>query len=135
MTDEDAEQLKLLSIFHFVLAGLGGLCSLFPVIHLVVGISLVGGAMPSAPEAPEMGQAVGWFFVVVASVAIVLGLAFSACLAWAGRCLQLRKHRTFCLVMAGLSCLWIPFGTVLGVFTLIVLGREGVKQAFAAPGP
>jgi hypothetical protein len=29
-----------------------------------------------------------------------------------------------------LICLWMPLGTVLGVFTIIVLTRESVKAIF-----
>jgi hypothetical protein len=60
-------------------------------------------------------------------------LTLSACIAFAGRFLRRRTHRTFCLAVAAVSCLFTPFGTVLGVFTLIVLSREGVRQAFDAP--
>ena len=38
--------------------------------------------------------------------------------------LKRRKARTFCMVVAGLGCILIPYGTLLGVFTLIVLGRD-----------
>ena len=33
--------------------------------------------------------------------------------------------------MAAVECVFMPFGTVLGVFTIIVLMREPVKQLFA----
>jgi hypothetical protein len=39
----------------------------------------------------------------------------------------------FALTMACIECLFIPFGTILGVFTIIVLSRESVKELFAAP--
>jgi hypothetical protein len=32
--------------------------------------------------------------------------------------------------MAGVMCIFMPFGTVLGVFTLIVLLRPSVKPLF-----
>jgi len=38
--------------------------------------------------------------------------------------------KAFCLVMAGAECLFMPFGTVLGVFTIILLLQEPVKQLF-----
>lgn len=41
-----------------------------------------------------------------------------------------QKYRTFSLVIAGLSCLMVPFGTVLGVFTLVILSRESVRQLY-----
>ena len=51
-----------------------------------------------------------------------------------GICLRARKGRTFSLVVAGLNCLHIPLGTVLGVFTIIVLIRDSVRELYAASG-
>ncbi len=39
----------------------------------------------------------------------------------------------FCLVMACVACLFMPFGTVLGVFTIIVLARPSVQTLFSRP--
>lgn len=74
----------------------------------------------------------GWFFVIIASVFILFGLTL-ACLVFAtARCLARRKHHLFCVVMAGVECIFMPFGTVLGVFTLMVLVRPSVKELFTA---
>jgi hypothetical protein len=48
----------------------------------------------------------------------------------AGIFLGRRKHYTFCLVMGCIECVFFPFGTALGVFTILVLVRESVKQLF-----
>ena len=80
--------------------------------------------------------AIGLVFVIFASIIILFGWTFAALLAFAGRSLSQRKRYTFCLVMAGVACLWIPFGTLLGVFTIIVLIRPSVKAMFAeGPAP
>ena len=50
-----------------------------------------------------------------------------------GRFLATRRHHMFCLVIGCVECLSMPFGTVLGVFTIIVLSKESVKQLFAGP--
>ena len=39
-------------------------------------------------------------------------------------------HYTFCFVMAALACAFFPFGTILGIFTIVVLVRPGVKEMF-----
>lgn len=134
MTAQDVEQLRLLAIFHYVLAGLCGLFALFPVIHLVIGLRIISGRMDAPAPGPE-GALIGWFFVGAASIFIVAGLALAACLFLAARYLQQRERYTFCLVVAALACMITPFGTVLGVFTIIVLMRESVKQAFVAARP
>jgi len=49
---------------------------------------------------------------------------------FAGRCLSRRKNHLLCLIVAGVSCLFVPMGTVLGVFSIIVLMRPSVKELF-----
>jgi len=126
-TAEDLSQLRLLAVFHYVVAGLTALFSLIPTLHLALGIAMVTGAM--AGDDPDARFA-GWFFIAFASVFILCGLALATAIAIAGRNLQRQRRHTYCLVVAGLSCMLMPFGTVLGVFTLIVLLRPGVKALF-----
>ena len=76
---------------------------------------------------------IGWIFVIFASVFILLGWTIAALILTTGRFLAKRKHYQFCLVMAGIECAFFPFGTVLGVFTLIMLTQEPVRQLFNAP--
>lgn len=47
-----------------------------------------------------------------------------------GLFMRSRRYRAFSMVVAGLNCLHIPLGTILGVFTLIVLGRESVGSLY-----
>src|SRR5438034_237975 len=46
-----------------------------------------------------------------------------------------RRGYLFCLVMAGIACLFQPFGMILGVFTFIVLLRPSVKTLFGRAAP
>jgi hypothetical protein len=48
------------------------------------------------------------------------------------RFIKKRKHKTFSLVVAGFNCIQIPLGTVLGVFTIIVLMRPSVQSGYEA---
>ena len=41
-----------------------------------------------------------------------------------------RRDGNEALIVAGLECMMMPFGTVLGVFTIIVLLRPSVRQLF-----
>lgn len=126
---QDREHLRLLSIFHYIVAGITALFSMFPIIHLVIGLGMVTGKI----EAHDSGAAMaGWFFVVFAACFIIAGLTLAGFIAYAGRCLAQRRRYTLCLVVAALACMMMPFGTVLGVFTLIVLLRPTVKPLFTA---
>ena len=40
----------------------------------------------------------------------------------------------YCFVVAAIECILIPFGTVLGVFTIIALSRPSVKVLFESEG-
>ena len=106
----------------------------FPIIHLAVGIAIVAGAFeqPQAGEPPP--EFVGWLFILIAAAIMVPGWIFAICLAFAGRQLQRQRSYLFCLVMAALACMFMPFGTVLGVLTLIVLLRPSVKELFGRTG-
>src|SRR5438128_6559299 len=54
----------------------------------------------------------------------------AVCILIAGRSLSRREGYSFALVIACIECLFIPFGTILGVFTIVVLSRESVKASF-----
>jgi hypothetical protein len=129
----DDQNLRILSIFHYVVAGLSGLFSLFPVIHIVIGLMMVLGKFDDGSSPPP--ALFGWFFIVIGVFVMLSGMTFAACYAFAGRCLSRRRHYMYCLVMAGIGCMFFPFGTVLGVFTIIELQKDTVRRLFTSPGP
>jgi hypothetical protein len=134
--DQDDQHLQLLSIFHYVVGGLAALFALFPVIHLAMGIGMATGAFPAeSSEEAEMLRWMGGLFTCFAGAFILGFLALAGCVIAAGVFLARRVRYTFCLVAAGVECVFMPFGTVLGVFTLIVLLRDSVKAKFGAAPP
>lgn len=133
----DDEHLRLLSAFHYVLGGLLALASFLPGIHLAYGILMVTGRLGAgrgAHGAAELGSAMlGWFFIGLAAIVILCGLALAASLLLAGAWLVRRRHYLFCLGVAGAACALAPFGTALGVFTILVLARDSVRAEFGRP--
>jgi hypothetical protein len=139
--NQDREHLQLLAIFHYVVAGLAALFSFFPLLYTTVGVVFIfaarhGTVKPGEELPPEF---LGWIFTVIGSALFLIGIAMAICILIAGRSLALRKRYSFALVMACIECLFIPFGTILGVFTIIVLSRESVRELFStttaqAPG-
>lgn len=129
----DIGDLKALSIAYYVVAGLTGLMSCLFLLHVGFGLGMVFHPewFKSADGPPP--QAMGYFFAAIGAVFVLLGWAFAGALAYAGRCLQQHRKRRFCFVMAVISCLNAPLGTVLGVFTLVVLNRPSVIALFDTP--
>ncbi len=126
---QDEQHLDLLAIFYFVLGGLTALISLFPIVHLIVGIfSLAIGLTENEPISVIMGG----FFIVIATIIILFGLALAVLMIITGLRLRQRRSYTFCMVIGAVTCLNMPLGTILGVFTIIVLSKEPVKELFAA---
>ncbi len=131
--NQDLEHIKLLSIFHFIVAGLAGLFACFPIFHLTIGLSMLTGsffASEAPSDMPFPFSMFGLLFTIIPAVLILSGWAFAICLAISGYFLTKRQHYLFCMVMAGICCMFMPFGTVLGVFTLVVLTRPSVKELF-----
>ena len=132
--ETDREHLRLLSIFHYVVGGLCGLFACVFILHIVIGILALtdphGFADNGGPP-----RFVGLIFLVVGSFALLLGWTAAALIIAAGRCLAKRRHYAFCFVVAAISCAFMPFGTVLGVFTIVVLTRDSVKVLFGRPVP
>jgi hypothetical protein len=130
--NKDLEHLKLLWIFHYIDAGMTAVIACIPFLHFFMGLALATGAFPDTdPEAKTIGMVI----MVIAGLFILAGWALAALIAFAGRSLQTRKRYTYCLVMAGMNCIFIPIGTVLGVFTIIVLSRDSVKSLFGPAPP
>ncbi len=125
----DEEHLQILGILYFVFGGLGVFGGLFPLIYVALGLAFLTGNMGPAGRGgppPEMG----WFFIVGGGSVSVLMLALAACTLFTGYNLSKKKRYFFCFVIACLCCASIPLGTILGVFTIVVLARPGVKELF-----
>ena len=137
----DREHVQLLAIFHFVVAGLALLGAAFVFLHYMIMSTVFMNPQiwqkaqqhqPSPPFNPqEFFKIFVWFYVffglcfLLASVANILSGIF----------LTKRKNRMFSLVVAGLDCLQVPFGTLLGVFTIIVLVRPSVVELYESNPP
>lgn len=128
--NDDVQHLRYLTIGHYICAAITALFACFPLIHLTVGlIFLINPPSAQGGEAFP-AQVFGLMFALIGGALVLCGWAFAACLFAAGRSIAARKRHTFCIVMAALSCASFPFGTALGVFTILVLTRTSVKAMF-----
>lgn len=126
LTPEDRSNLDSLAIAHYICGGLGAFLSLFPLIHVGIGIAIVTGSF-EVEDAPAM---FGWIFIGAGLVFVVIGEAVSIALIFSGRHLKQRTGYMFSFVLACIACINVPVGTVLGILTIIVLSRPTVKAAY-----
>lgn len=130
---QDERHLNLLSTFHYVVAAITGLFACFPICHFGMGIAMMVAALrdPGDGAPPAL---FGLAFSGIAAGIIAIGWVLVACMALAGYYLGRRKHYRFCMVVAGVECLVMPYGTVLGVLTLIALVRPSAEVLFEQDG-
>ena len=135
---DDQQHLTILSICHYVYGGFVMLFACFPLIYVLVGVGLVAGAPSMEVDDPQEQLAVqfmGGMFAVIGTIAAGIGLVFGLLTLVAAYCLGQRRGYIYCLIVAGIECLNMPLGTILGVFTIVVLVRPSVRQLFGAGPP
>lgn len=130
MNNNDLQHLGYLRIGHLVNAGILFLIALFPVIHLVMGIAMIAGMFEGEKDPPP--EFLGYFFVVIAVILMAMFGALAVLNLYAARALGAQKNWIFCVVMAAVNIMFSPLGIIIGVFSLVVLLRESVKQLFAS---
>jgi hypothetical protein len=135
LVDQDQEHLRLLTIFYYAYAAIIALFACFPLIHLAIGILLLThpGVFGEGKNAPP--TFIGYLVTILAAAFILIGWACAGCSFLVARFLGRRKQYLFCQIVSGANCLSVPFGTALGVFTLVVLLRPTVKAMFIEPPP
>jgi hypothetical protein len=144
---EDREHLSALSIGHFILAGVALFSGIPTLVLAVAGASAVdelgpslsilmgdvSGQQPADPfggGTDAMIQSVETLMVTAIVAGLAVALISTIHLVVVGVKIRQRRWWTFCYLTGWGECLMFPFGTILGIFTIIVLGRPSVKKLF-----
>lgn len=123
----DNEHLRLLRIGYFISAAQTAI--FIPIGLLYAGMGVIFAQLPSSGAAPPP-TFVTWMFGLFGAVfAGIAAVGATLKLLTAIR-LKERRSRVMCLIAAGLSCIEMPYGTVLGIWTFMVLGRASVRRQF-----
>ncbi len=129
----DEEHLRILYIVHYVAGGIGCLFACFPLMYIAAGLMTI-----IAPDSGYDGSyyesvsgVVGFMFVLIGLFCFLGFISLPICTILSGRYIEKRIKHTFSIVIAGIMCIFVPLGTVLGVFTIIVLSRDSVKALYA----
>jgi len=133
--DKDASDLRTLSIFWYIVAGLQALATCLILLYFVVvlGFTLIGGAAGASSNEPGAAVpivGVGAMFLCFLMIPLATVATFAYLNYTVAKSLVARKNLTLIYVMAGIMCLGLPLGTVLGVFTFITLSRPSIKASF-----
>lgn len=139
--NQDVEHLKILSIFYYVFAGFWAIPFLYGIFYTVIGLVFGGILMsvnepvrPGEPRPEVVGGLIGGAFALIGIALSALSAAVAFVLYKTGRKLAGHEGYTFCFVIAVITCFVFPFGTALGVFSLVVLNRDSVKAIFQGTG-
>jgi hypothetical protein len=121
------DDLSLLAAAHVALAGLVFLSAAVPGFYASIGLDLAFGAGdPRRPDAAEIGRAMVARGMLGVAAVVVLALI----LLFAGRCIRERRRYRAVVAVAILALAVVPFGTLLGVWALTVLGQRDVRRQF-----
>ncbi|MFZ5638189.1 MAG: hypothetical protein ACOY82_16550 [Pseudomonadota bacterium] len=133
LTAQDRDHLRILAIMHYVFAGLGVVGLGFLGLHYTMMRTFMSPEFmkhePNPPPEAFMDLLV-WFYVVFGAL-MILGMILNVMVA---QRLKARRGRIFCMIVAGLDLLQMPLGTLLGIFTLLVLSRDSVRRTFESGG-
>src|SRR5258708_6477795 len=123
--DITMHDLKLLSIGYYIQGGIHAFYTvmMFGYMGFLGTVLTAIGASAEHNGQKAIPQVVITFITGLIMVVLVFSLAGTICLLLAGYWLRRYRNRIFIFVVAGLSCLSMPYGTVLGVFTFMVLRR------------
>ena len=126
----DEEHLRLLPVLYWVSGGVTALVSLYFLIYVAIGLVFIAAPSGGGSSAPP--AEFGWIFGGIGMVGFLIVGTIAVLKILAGFWIRSRRHRTACLVIAAISCLEIPYGTLLGVLSFMVLLRPSVAASFVA---
>lgn len=127
-TKNELFYLQMLSVAHFVVGGIAAIWAAFSAFTLAHGVSILS----AIPDRHSSAQLIALLSLLWIGGWTMLLAALAPGLIFAGFKLRHQTNYQLCFVIACAACLFVPLGTALGVFTLIVLSRPSVKSLFNA---
>lgn len=131
----DEEHLRLLSIFHYIAGAITLFISLIflaqfflfsfifdEVMKNIMNIALVGYYEFN----PDFFSLLIYLWMVL----FLLFIAFGIAQIISGKYLRAKKHRIFSFIVAVINILFFPYGTILGIMTIIVISRSSVVALY-----
>ncbi|MCK4226405.1 hypothetical protein KAX29_05905 [candidate division WOR-3 bacterium] len=115
------KHVTILGVLYIVFGALGILATII-VSVAVVGGGLLSGEQETIAVTSIVGPIIAFFLILVSAPGIIGGIGLLNRQAWA---------RILVLVLGFLKLINIPFGTILGIYTIWVLMKKETEQLFA----
>lgn len=130
--NEDTRYLDLISLFHFIVAGMAGLFSCLPLFNLVIGIPMLRGVPYALLQREYFSQQIlaPLMFILLPTGMAVIGWMFAIAVALNGYYIKNRTWFKYCMVISSIELLFTPFGTILGVFSLVLMTKPNIRMLF-----
>ncbi|MDP6152879.1 MAG: hypothetical protein QF785_05820 [Phycisphaeraceae bacterium] len=131
--DRDRGRVRRVAIWFVIIGVLTIIAGTFLLgwVHLGIKLAFAPDEMKNLPHDYVMHEHVlGWVVVALSTVAVLLVWGVGTGMIAAGFCMRSRQRYTFCYVMAYLSCLVIPAGSILGWYTIVLLRRRSAREIF-----
>ena len=129
----DDEHLKLLSLFHYISGGLTLAFSFILIFQFLIFFTIFKNLpfekfdtvlTSESNVAPVFLNYFLYIWLIIFLICIVFGILQIL----AARFIKLRKYRVFTFIIGILNL--FPYGTILGVMTIIVLNRYSVVELY-----
>jgi hypothetical protein len=130
----DEEHLRLLPLFYWVSGGVTAFFSLYFLVYVALGLAMTFAPTSVSSSSGSSPAIVGWFMFAIGLGGMLIVGTIATLKILTGFWIRKRRHPVMCMVAAGLSCFEMPYGTLLGVLTFIVLLRPSVSALFSADG-
>lgn len=133
--DTTAHDLKLLSVGYFIQGGIATFYGLVFAAYLAIMGAVFGSVLTNVQSRSQVPIPAGVLSLigVILGCVLLLVILMGLLMLYCGLALRRRRHRLLVLIMAGVNLLSIPYGTVLGIFTILVLQRPAAKAMFDQP--
>jgi hypothetical protein len=125
----DDEHLRLLALFHYISGGVTVVFSLLFALWCIFAATMMASIPQRSPGDPPL-QGMPQMIFVVFGIFSALGVVYGTVEIASGRFIRERRHRVFTIIAALPRLLFLSYGVVLTVFTLMVLDRPSVHQLY-----
>ena len=127
-----SRNLNTLAVLQYVWAGLSFFSAIIIfIVYFILGTAFTSDVFPvSNADDQAVFQVIGGVFFIISIISVIILIATAVMKIMCGVFIQKKKNRIFCIVIAALECFNIPFGTALGVFTIVELEKPEAKEMF-----